>query len=400
MRPFPAIDVSEYGAAADPKLNRPGSLNSDVFYTPVEISVTPELTAVASQAVDLLLDDGFTEAEAGEQVGLRIQAAAAFALTATTQDELQRRVVDKPGVPPLFDPPPPTEVINSTEAVEIAPFLPYVVPYEFDMDGWLTGAMTVVDNESWGMERPVLRWLDLWHDQASPGVAEHVFRRSLEDYGMGFRPVSEVALYSGKLARVLADKPDTFDRLLSMVTPDKTVPLFGELGPDTPYVEGVVEQVSDQAQTHLDGVRQVRHTNYYAGGCPDMDWWHASTLFSDTVWGPNHGNAVLVSVRDVLVGSMEMRGEHSMVALRNIEDAQGRLPLVIGGVYVPRREVAERAKAAFKEQGRWARLDLDELAVRPLRFLNGGIAEISNLNRTVADIKKVRDELGEFETLA
>ena len=390
----PRIDIAEYDFYRGPR-QRISSLHSEVFYQPVDIAPTPALEVASAQAIEALLDDGFPDVEARESVAMHIHAAAVFASTAEDQDGLEHNVVDVSGAPPLpMTVPGMPDAIDGSEAISIMPFLTHLVPYEFDTNRWLKRAEEVTDSQ-WELAKPALRWLDLWQDQLPQAAIGQLLTQYVAPESKSSDAGEAVAMYSTRLQRIFSDKPKVFDYLLSTVRSSESLALFGELGPDAPNLASVLDELGDEAPVRVDDVRQVRHVNHFAGMCRDMESGYNTTLIGKHAEvSSNYGNLVTVSVKGTLLGSIKMFEDHSMLALRSVEDAQGRLPLVIGGVYVPRSEVIDQAIVATIRQGRWAHIDVDSLAVRPLRFLGvNKPGDITSLGQTVRRIKKARQKL-------
>ncbi|HTE58633.1 MAG TPA: hypothetical protein VK694_07905 [Verrucomicrobiae bacterium] len=384
------VDLADYQRGGSRR--RPGSLDSPIFYHEISIPHTPELEQTADTAVEVLLQDEFTYEEAVELVGLHIQAAASFAHSAHSQAELITRVADVPNGAGLQDSRDQTRTIAPYEALAIAGFLPHVAPYEFNTEEWLLDVIQVP--EGWELTQSTLRWMDTWQDTVSVQArAEILLRTTQISFEAG--GAQDIALYSSKLSHALSDDPETLRQLLAFVEPDARLPLFGELGLDAPESLEIWDEIPDKEIHRSNAIRQVRHVNYFAGDCPVMDRGHRKTLLEESTSEPSaHGNVALVSVQGQLVGSIKLTDNHSMLALRTVQDDAGNLPLVIGGVYIPGREVVEQAEAAAAQQGKWARIELDTLEVRPLRFLDVETPEaIGQLRAAVAAVKAARDAL-------
>lgn len=357
---IPTVDITQYSGAGG-FLKRPVYLYNDVFYQPADIPQSDELNVLAQEAVASLVGDGYETQEAEEYVALRIHAAAAFGATASSQQELQANVTETPSSQLSNND--DRNDINPIEAIDIAPFLTATTTFEFSLDDWLENATQIP--EDWEVTRASLRWLSLWQNRASAAAVSSLLRQSIEIEGIN--GIDELALYAGKLTTALADRPDVLDELLSNIDKDQSLALFGELGPDSDHIKRMEHEIGAEAVS-LQNVRQVRHVDHFAGSCPKMDWRHESTLFGEDDTDDYEGDATLVSVDGSLVGSIEMTGRNSMMALKNVKNTAGNLVLVAGGVYVPRQSVVDKAKATFAADGKWSHITLDELSVRPLRF--------------------------------
>lgn len=383
------VDVVDYQRGGPRR--RPGALDSSIFYHEVSIPHTPELEQAADAAVEPLLQDGFTYEEAVEYIGLHIQAAASFAQSASSQAELSAKVIDTPTGPSLHESYDHSRTISPSEAIAIAGFLPHVTAYEFSTEKWL---LDVTQVEEWEVLRPTLRWLDTWQDTVSNQTRTEVLLRTAQiAYEIGAE--QDIALYSSKLSHALSDDPETLRQLFAFIEPDARLPLFGQCGLNTPETLEIWDKIPDKEIHHSNAIRQVRRINYFAGDCPVMDRGHRKTLLEESIHEPSaYGNVALVSVQGQLVGSIKLTDNHSMLALRTVQDDAGNVPLVIGGVYIPEREIVEQAEAAAAQQGKWARIELDTLDVRPLRFLDVEEPDdIDQLEDAVTAVKSARDAL-------
>ena len=113
-------------------------------------------------------------------------------------------------------------------------------------------------------------------------------------------------------------------------------------------------------------VRGVRHVTFdlaRGGWCDEMSTGHLKSLTDPRRLPPRP-----VFVDGVLVGVIKRRGDPSMLALRNITDARGRLVLVTGGVYrVANSALTDEPESVIRGQPRALRLD--DLGVRAVSFL-------------------------------
>jgi len=124
------------------------------------------------------------------------------------------------------------------------------------------------------------------------------------------------------------------------------------------------------------------HSNE-AGQCPDMFYGHAGqVLASHSNCQVVDGKFVPIWVGDLLVGAMKTAGDESFLAFRNVEDEQGRLILIAGGVYLVKMETLERAMA--QPSG----LHLETFDVEPSTFLlNSYSNDGANLINQVLGVK-------------
>ena len=61
-----------------------------------------------------------------------------------------------------------------------------------------------------------------------------------------------------------------------------------------------------------------------------------------------------------------MERDRSVIGLRSVTDSQGRMPLVLDGVYTTTADITTAAEHAFYKQKKWARLDVEKLPLFPL----------------------------------
>ncbi|HEY5152444.1 MAG TPA: hypothetical protein VII55_00550 [Candidatus Saccharimonadales bacterium] len=369
---------------------RSEDLYSDPLFRPVDVAMTVKLHERREQAVMSLLGDGFDFNEAVRSANQHIDAAASFASGAGSQEELQSQVKDTTQASEMGKPQP--DHILPAEAVSIASFLPLVTPYEFNLEQWLVS--TVEDEGLLSASQPALRWLEIWGQEVPRATMSQVLGRCVEaDEALGGE---NVALYSGKLEQFLETEPDTFEQLMDAVGPEHSLTVFSQLGPRSPYVGDVPGRIKPVDPVRTGRVSHVRHTDYLIGDDDSVDLQHRATLFGENRDGPDvYGDAVLVAVKGILLGSINMSEQRSLLALQTVEDKQGKLPMVTGGIYAPRQWVVDMAEAAFAEQGKWASIDVGELVVRPIRFLGVETpADIGGLALTTAKIANACKALG------
>lgn len=111
-----------------------------------------------------------------------------------------------------------------------------------------------------------------------------------------------------------------------------------------------------------------------AGDCQIMTKAHLDTLgvfpkkyAAPEVWR----STVLIRVNGVLVGAIKREGDPSMLALRNVINANGQLVLMMGATYHLSKDLYALIDAQFvhKPKHRWIGVDLEQLTVHPNSFL-------------------------------
>ena len=139
-----------------------------------------------------------------------------------------------------------------------------------------------------------------------------------------------------------------------------------------------------------DKIRGTKIVDLYPNVCQNLYGLWIETLFYDFghIWGKEgelYGHLTLVYVQEQLVGAIKHTGAKSFLALDTIQNSDETLPLVLGGVYAVNEEVIDQARTAYKEQGSWAKMNLEQLSVMPIRFLSE--------KKTFDDIKRHAIEL-------
>lgn len=89
----------------------------------------------------------------------------------------------------------------------------------------------------------------------------------------------------------------------------------------------------------------------------------------DPKFAKNDGKVTLIYFQNELIGSIKIRKNPNLIALRNIKNDQNNYPLIIGGVYGIKQQLEEEAIKSYKKQGKYAKLNLDQLEVYPIRHI-------------------------------
>jgi len=106
--------------------------------------------------------------------------------------------------------------------------------------------------------------------------------------------------------------------------------------------------------------------DYFPGNCPLMKKLHEATLFKKE--DEHFGELTLIYVKNQfgkyeLIGSMKMKGDKSILALKTIIDAEGKTTMTSGQVYAATVDTTRMAIKAFASQGKWAKLYLDSIQI-------------------------------------
>lgn len=162
--------------------------------------------------------------------------------------------------------------------------------------------------------------------------------------------------------------------------------------PELPQAQQQAERIAGHGgRIKSDKTRPVRHIDNYAGQCADMGEFHFTSLLCPG--DKNYGRAVLLYVDDQPVGMLKMAGDSSVLGLHTVEDHQGRLPIVAGGVYGTSQEVIDAATRGMQDGRRWGRLDLADLPLFPIGFVWQNAGWPLDETESVKRIHEVREWL-------
>ncbi|GEM_PF-2666443 len=372
------VDLTRY----EDILDRPSDLYDNIFYEwrgdPPRVEMTPELEMLADQAVELMVNEGFEQDEAHNRVALCIHAAATVSRGHTSQEGMEAVISDSVGRS--------RGTINPATAMTIAPYLPHVTSFEFDLGNWLTSAAAT--EADWEHTKPAMRWLELWRGAVSKQVEQSLIERIVK--ANGHNGSEELAHHVTKLAETFSDEPALLQQTLDLIPDSSRLPFFSYLGRSSEYVTALLETPLGEDILAIDGLaRTVKHIDYFAADCPKMDYTHRESLEAE---GEYSGLLTLIYKEDRLLGSIKMAGNASFLSHVTVEE-DGVFPLVKGGVYVPTHELKNAAEQASDRQGKWARLAVDELVLRPIRFIDYDCLEgmgLQDLLRFLPNLKNLQ----------
>lgn len=128
----------------------------------------------------------------------------------------------------------------------------------------------------------------------------------------------------------------------------------------------------------MDSVHIIANGYQDAGNCEMMTNGHMNSLGlhldkgcpTNAIGREEWKESVLIRVNGVLVGSLKLVGDPSMLALRNVMDENGHLVLAMGGVYHIEKDVYnEIAYMQRNRNGRWRSINVSSLGVHPHSYM-------------------------------
>jgi hypothetical protein len=340
--------------------------------------------------VPLLTADGFTEEQAKERLRENVERAAIVAKNCTRQVDLVKRIH-------LTNDPAPKSALFMTEVGELIPALIEGTRFSFNPTEWVD--TTTRNPYSWATRtKQVLRHINLWKDEATPEIKERFLRRLRKRDGTD--ATHTFALYIDTIMKEY--KEDFVNELLESVMGGYDIlPLLSETTLERlpkKYRDEVTEWTTLDDKTECEGIVPVRRTDQYVGRCFRLKKFHHQTLVDPDQEPKKYGNVTILYWNRKLVGSMKMEENPSLLGLRTVRDSQGRHPLVTGGAYATSQLITTAAEAAYAQQGKWARLDVETipgvttLPLYPLKFVYQKHG-IQNLKANMDAIKTARARL-------
>jgi len=257
--------------------------------------------------------------------------------------------------------------ITPSQAISLLPGLIGVAPFEIDIRKFL---LTVMSHDgSWERTKPAMRFLELWNDQVTQSERAYIIKRLIEtDEANAAHPL---ALYSEKIINQFSDDPELINEIFSFIESHfQILPILSAISKMPVRFQWKLEKwLPRENPVKTDHVIGVRHVNNFAGTCTWMAGAHYATLIDETIDKPLYGDVTLLYVDNILIGSMKMYRNRSILGLRTLQDSRGCYPMITGGVYVTTAEITRQAEQAFQEQGKWSELHLERLPLLPLEFI-------------------------------
>ena len=346
--------------------NRPWYLYNDHFYLPVQAPDTPEAQTLLERSTEILIAEGFGDKDALDKARLHIHAAASVAQHCSSQDDLAACIFDDHRTKnDQLD-------LSPYDATIIAPFLPYVAGYEIDPIKWNNQAMKA--DGDWERTSPIMRWFNLWQEPLSSTQVFETIGRLLEtDEYLAYE---FIALNASKIVDYFREDHEKLVWILGHINSTVSLALFNELGESSEHTERFGFLLDGERVPLGQSVGSVRHVNYYAGDCMAMDGTHRSAIEGYEGYGLNKrgqadpGELTLVYLGGILIGSIKHIKASSFLSFVTSAEYDGHTDLIKGACYTPTRQVVDAARQAHAQQGAWSRLELDEISLRPMRFMD------------------------------
>ena len=335
----------------------------------------------------LLLADGFREKEAIEDLNELFAYIIRTVADCKSQDDLEARVKEGSNKNETL--------ISPSDAIEYLPAIIEVMPFDLDMKSWMH-AVSKADGD-YERIKEALRYSSLWAEEVGKRERNKIMHRLItteESWA-----AHSLAIYSVKILKTFASNQMMIRKIFrTIMHKNEILPLLSELPIEripSEFQEEVRRWVEVEEPTmQTDNIIPVRHVDHYTGGCPHLEGCHYITVMDMRSW--EYGNATILYVENEPVASVKMERDRSVIGLRTVIDSQGRLPLVLDGVYTTTDEITAAAEQAFYKQGKWARLDIDRLPLFPIRFA-GGEYDVNNTKQCAYDLLYTRDMLDRGE---
>ncbi len=322
------------------------------------------ITTRLKKYVPLFLADGYSKDEASAKLTQIVEDARKTLAGSKTQADFHRRIRDR------IEPDP--DKVSPNQPFSLLPGLIECAPFELDVRQLLVTTMSY--DSSWGRTKPAMRFFEIWNALVTPSERAEMILRFMEtDEALA---AHTLAVYFEKILTYCADDLDLIERIFRFIAHyTQFLPIFSMVPLSTipRRVRSDLERwFPHEKPMRTDKVIPVRHVNNYAGTCVWMVGAHYATLEGegDELTPDVRGDVTLLFVDDVLVGSMKMYRDPSIVGLRTFQDSYNRFPVVTSGVYVTTQEITIQAQKAFREQGKLTVLSLDQLPLFPMEFMS------------------------------
>lgn len=119
----------------------------------------------------------------------------------------------------------------------------------------------------------------------------------------------------------------------------------------------------------LPNVKATRVSNHKYGTCEKLEdlFEHILNIgYNNLAYREGAGTFINSSNHNLIF--VKAIGETTGIALQTIKN-KNTYPLIVGGSYGVEKEVADAAYKAYLEQGPWAKIEVDELVLKPIRMV-------------------------------
>lgn len=335
--------------------------------------------------INHLMAEGYSQKESITEAEEIFSKSRTHLRTCEDQDDLEEKIIDD------YDTITQTQIFLS-DSTRLLPGYVAQAQFDFDISRWMADVLKREGHH--GRGKWALRLLEFWYDHMPCEDRPTLLKQLFDDEPGSWR---YFALYADKLAKHLSPDSEALEWIMKeLIAGWDVMPLLSVLRPDDVpndlWKRLEAWTVDDDIQ-ECEGLIHVKHTNKYVGDCSILEWLHLETLFNTDK--DMSGDLSLIHVDGLLVGSMKMVGDQSIVGLRTVRDAHGRYAMLTGGVYGTTNEIINKAKKAYRRQGKWARLELDSLPLLPLRFFGerGTDPGIEKRKQYASELKSIRETL-------
>lgn len=142
----------------------------------------------------------------------------------------------------------------------------------------------------------------------------------------------------------------------------------------------------DDETIESDKIISVRRIDRFIGSCDDMEYYHDQFLEGRTQAG-------LITLNGIIVASMKMNGQPSILGLRNVKDSKGRYPIVNGGVYGTTTKFIRIIQDEIDDKCRSIRFEFDQIPIFPIRMMGHIQSDPNSTRKYVDKVRKLRDSI-------
>ena len=259
------------------------------------------------------------------------------------------------------------------------PLLRILAPKDFDYQELISSMSNEITGQS---TRNALRFLDYWEERVEDNFAEEVLRQTMKSEKEG--AIRSLIEYFHKIKEHLSE--DFVDEVDARLSQSNLLPYFMAL---TPFDElpkkckAVAKTIIDLEEPLVtDSIIATKMNGNSIGTCEEMSKLHVYSLFSaeDQV-----DLAVLIYVNNQLVASMKYNGENSIIGLRNIQDSEGKFPLVVGGIYSMPEYLNKNLVFSSTQERKGRTVNQETLSVRNIETFLGEYQEKFTIPEMVRD---------------
>jgi hypothetical protein len=266
---------------------------------------------------------------------------------------------------------------------QATPLLKILAPKNFDYQRLISSMSDIITVHN---TRNILRYSDYWKDILKEDFIKDILRKTIKHEKEGaIRPLIE---YFSKIKEHFS--PEFVDEVDTKLSQSNLLPYFMALTPFDELPEkcqAVAKTIIDLEEPLVtDKVVATKRNGNRIGTCDEMTTLHKMALFGakEQVY-----RAVLIYVENQLVASMKYNGENSIIGLRNVQDSEGRFPLVIGGIYSMPEYLNKNLVLSSNLKNKSRAVNREILPVRNIETFLGMYQERFTIPEMVSDYGKI-----------